>query len=288
MSSAPLLQVRLQAGYGKVRVLEEIAFDLHPGEALGLIGTSGAGKSTLVMALLGLLSWRGGWATGQVLLDGMNLLTLKEKKARGLRGSRFALVPQSPLSALNGALSLRAHFEQAWKAHAPLVRVAFEGRVRELLDRMHLPDILERRPGQISVGQAQRVLLALALLHRPSLLIADEPTSALDPVTQAEIMRLLRRLNRDEGTALLYISHDLASVLQLCGRIAVLHQGRVAECLDAERIEEQARHGATRAMLQALPAPPHVLRTYSAAGSQPVMEADRDKQHAPTEVAALS
>lgn len=287
MPIAPLLQVRLQAGYGNTRVLEDITFDLQAGEALGLIGTSGAGKSTLVMALLGLLPWRGGRARGQVMLGGVNLLALKEKDARQLRGRRFALVPQSPLSALNGVLSVRAHFEQAWKAHAPLHRAAFEARVEELLAQMRLPeDVLKRRPGEISVGQAQRVLLALALLHRPSILIADEPTSALDPVTQAEIVRLLRRLHREEGTALLYISHDLASVLQLCSRIAVLDQGRIAECLAAERIEQEAQHPATRAMLQALPAPASVLRGYGLGSSRAAWSAAREEQALPAETAA--
>jgi ABC-type dipeptide/oligopeptide/nickel transport system ATPase component len=133
------------------------------------------------------------------------------------------------------------------------------------LEEVQLPagdkDFLRRKPGQISVGQAQRVLIALALLHRPSILIADEPTSALDPVTQAEILRLLRQLNQRHGTALLYISHDLVSVLQLCGRLAVLHAGVVAECLPVALIE-QARHPATLALLRLLPAPVSALLAY--------------------------
>ncbi len=265
MSAPSLLRVRLQAGYGQIRVLEEIVFDLKPGEALGLIGTSGAGKSTLVMALLGLLRWRGGHATGEVLFEGSNLLAMSEREARRLRGKRFALVPQSPLSALNSVLSLRAHFEQAWRAHAQSDRKLFEARVQELFAQMHLPSDAQffgRRAEEISVGQAQRVLIALALLHRPSLLIADEPTSALDPVTQAEVVRLLRCRNRENGTALLYISHDLASVLQLCDRVAVLDRGRIAECLHVEGIDEAARHEATLALLHALPVPAKVLRSY--------------------------
>ena len=266
-----LLHVRLRAGYGKVRVLEEVAFELGRGEALGLIGTSGAGKSTLVMALLGLLRWRGGFAEGEVLFEGANLLTMPEREARQLRGRRFALVPQSPLTALNGALSLQAHFEEAWRAHERYDRAVFAARVRGLFEQMQLPgELLARRPGEISVGQAQRVLIALALLHRPSLLIADEPTSALDPVTQAEVVRLLRRLNRENGTTLLYISHDLTSVLQLCDRVAVLDGGRIVECLEVDSIEEQARHRATRALLDALPVPTHVLRSYGCGGARMV------------------
>ena len=260
----PLLSVRLRAGYARSVILQDAQFSLAPGEALGLIGTSGAGKSTLVLALLGLLGWRGGTATGEVLFEGRNLLTLRERALRSLRGARFALIPQSPLSALNSALTLRAHFDQAWKAHERGGRDRLTSRMAELLDQVQLPgdrEFLDRKPGQISVGQAQRVLIALGLLHRPSLLIADEPTSALDPATQVEILRLLRRVNREQGTALLYISHDLLSVLQLCSRVAVLDHGRIAECLPVVHIGE-ATHPTTRSLLSALPVPYHVLQQY--------------------------
>jgi ABC-type glutathione transport system ATPase component len=266
MSLPLLLSVRLQAGYRRVTVLEDIAFDLKRGEALGLIGMSGAGKTTLVMALLGLLRWRGGFANGEVLFEGANLLTMPDKAARQLRGRRFALVPQSPLSSLNGVMSLRAHFEEAWRAHKSYERQTFNTRVCELLEQMHLPtgsEFLARKSGEISVGQAQRMLIALSLLHRPSLLIADEPTSALDPVNQAEIVNLLHRLNRENDTTLLYISHDLTSVLQMCDRVAVLDSGRIVECLEVDGIEQKAQHKTTRALLQALPVPAKVLRTYA-------------------------
>jgi ABC-type glutathione transport system ATPase component len=260
--STPLLQVRLRAEYGGRCILSDLRFDLHSGEALGLVGTSGAGKTTLVMALLGLLSWRGGKASGEVLLDGVNLLTMPAREARKLRGNLIALIPQCPMSALNPAVSLRSHFEQAWRAHESTGAKALESRLLQLLDEVQLPagdySFLRRKPGQISVGQAQRVLIALALLHRPLILVADEPTSALDPVTQAEIIKLLRNLNRRSGTALLYISHDLISVLQLCSRIAVLHAGTIAECLPVEQIE-QAQHPATLALLSSIPMPLHAL-----------------------------
>jgi peptide/nickel transport system ATP-binding protein len=122
-------------------------------------------------------------------------------------------------------------------------------------------EFLRRRPSQISVGQAQRVLIALALLHRPALIVADEPTSALDPVTQAQIVDLLRRLNRRHGATLLYISHDLVSVLQLCDRVAVLHAGAIVENLSVSELAN-ARHEATQALIRALPVPPDVLLRY--------------------------
>jgi ABC-type glutathione transport system ATPase component len=263
--NAPVMRVRLRADYGERCVLKDVQFDLCAGEALGMIGTSGAGKTTLVMALLGLLPWRGGKATGEVLIDGVNLLTMPAGEARRMRGKQIALIPQSPMTALNAAVSLRSHFEEAWRAHESSGKKALEPRLRQLMNEVQLPagddSFLRRKPGQISVGQAQRVLIALALLHRPSILIADEPTSALDPVTQVEIVRLLRQLNRNNGTALLYISHDLVSVLQLSSRLAVLHSGVIAECLQVAQIE-QARHPATLSLLRSLPAPARVLLSH--------------------------
>jgi ABC-type glutathione transport system ATPase component len=254
--SAPLLQIRLRAEYGARCVLDDVRFELRAGESLGMVGTSGAGKTTLVMALLGLLPYRGGKAMGEVLIDGVNLLTLPASEARRIRGKQIALIPQSPMTALNPAVSLRSHFEQAWSAHQSSGNKALEARLQQLLQEVQLPAadecFLRRKPGQISVGQAQRVLIALALLHRPSILIADEPTSALDPVTQVEIVRLLKQLNQRNGTALLYISHDLISVLQLCQKVAVLHEGRIAECLEVAEIE-RAAHPATLSLLSALP-----------------------------------
>ena len=262
--SRPLMQVRITAAYGKRCVLGNVQFDLREGETLGMVGTSGAGKTTLVMALLGLLPWQGGKVSGEVLIDGTNLLTMPARQARQMRGKRIALVPQSPMTALNAAVSLRAHFEEAWRAHEPSGTKALEPRLRQLIDEVQLPsgdDFLRRKPGQISVGQAQRVLIALALLHRPAILLADEPTSALDPVTQAEIVKLLRQLSQQNGTALLYISHDLLSVLQLCDRLAVLHGGAIVECMSVAGLE-QAQHPATLSLLRALPVPVGLLLSH--------------------------
>ena len=253
----PLLRVNIQASYGKRQVLRDVHFELNAGEALGFVGTSGAGKSTLVMALLGLLPWRGGRVSGEVMMDGRNLLELSEREMRMLRGKEIALVPQSPMTALNPAVSLRSHFEEAWKAHEDNGRKALDTRLAELLADVQLPgdgEFLRRRSGEVSVGQAQRVMIALALLHRPKVLVADEPTSALDPVTQAEVLTLLKRLNRSTGTALVYVSHDLISVLQMCDRMAVLSEGSVVECLAVGEIE-LATHAATLALLGSLPVP---------------------------------
>ena len=259
-----LLRVQMQAGYAGKPVLRDIRFELKHGEVLGLVGTSGAGKSTLVQSLLGLLPWRGGQVTGEVCLDGKNLLALSERELRKLRGNRVALIPQSPMTALNAAINLETHFVEAWRAHETSGRTALEARLKTLLAEVQLPsglEFLRRRPSQISVGQAQRVLMAMALLHRPALLVADEPTSALDPVTQAQVVQLLRGLNRQRGTSMLYISHDLVSVLQLCDRIAVLDDGVIVENFPVSHIDH-ACHPTTLALLNALPAPASVLMSY--------------------------
>jgi peptide/nickel transport system ATP-binding protein len=261
MSDETLLRVRLSAGYSGTNTLSEIRFDLQPGEILGLVGSSGAGKSTLVLSLLGLLPWRGGRVSGEVLLRGRNVLTLSEKQLRSVRGREIALIPQSPMTALNAAISLQTHFQEAWKAHEKRDPAALSNRVCELMAEVQLPqaaEFLRRRPREISVGQAQRVLIALALLHQPALIVADEPTSALDPVTQTQIVDLLRSLNRKHGMTLLYISHDLISVIQLCDRVAVLHEGTIVENLPVGQLSE-ASHPASQALLRALPVPPETL-----------------------------
>lgn len=262
----PLLEVCLSAGYREQTVLKEIQFELRAGERIALLGSSGAGKSTLLLALLGLIPHRGGWATGEVLLNGRNLLTMPAREARELRGREIALVPQSPLSALNPALSLFKHFEAAWKAHRKAQRQLLLSRIEEVSRRVGLPcdpEFLNRKPGQVSVGQAQRCVLALALLHRPALIIADEPTSALDPVTQADVLQLLREICEENGTGLLFVSHDLLSVFRLCTDILMLSQGELAQRVPLECVTQTA-HPDLRALLNALPVPADLLLRASA------------------------
>lgn len=264
MSTEPLLRVRLAASYAGKPALRNIGFDLERGEVLGLVGASGAGKSTLVLSLLGLLPWRGGRVTGEILLNGLNLLQLSERRLRELRGRDIALIPQSPMTALNSAISLESHFREAWRAHEKNSGALYSMRVQRLLHEVQLPsdaEFLRRRPSQISVGQAQRVLIALALLHSPALIIADEPTSALDPVTQAQVVDLLRGLSRNHGATLLYVSHDLVSVLRISDRIAVLDSGSIVETLPVHRCAE-ARHPATLNLLSTLPVPASILLNY--------------------------
>jgi ABC-type dipeptide/oligopeptide/nickel transport system ATPase component len=248
----PLLHARIWADYpNRPGVLEGLELALGRGEIAGLMGESGSGKSTLAMALLRLLDAKGGAVRGEVQFQGRNLLELSAREMRRVRGREIGLVLQSPLSALNPAMRLGSQLQEAWRAHR-------EGRPDslELLEMVNLPPepaFLERYPRQLSVGQAQRVLIAMAIIHRPALLIADEATSALDVVTQAEILELFRRLNRQLGMSILYISHDLLSVASLCHRIAILRQGRIVESNTSGEIMRRPRHEYTQALLAALP-----------------------------------
>jgi len=262
-----LLQVRLSLDYlGRPGVLDDAIFEMNPGEIVGLVGGSGSGKSSLALALLRLLHLKGGNARGSIRFRGRDLMCAGEREMRRLRGKEIAFVPQSPSSFLNPALRIGEQMNEAWKAHRSGPRDEMRQAVNRAIEHVGLPaepSFLERCPGQVSAGQAQRVLIAMAVLHEPCLLVADEPTSSLDVITQAEVARLLTRLNRDLGMAVLYISHDLPSVAGLCHRVAILHQGRVVEFADTEVLFERPAHAYTRSLIEAIPRLPGRPRAQS-------------------------
>ncbi len=175
---------------------------------------------------------------------------------RAPRGREISIVLQSPLSSLNPALRIGSQLSEAWRAHATGTQVECAAAISSALSSVSLPndaDFLRRRSGQLSVGQAQRVIIAMAILHRPGLLIADEATSALDTITQSEILRLFAQLNRELGMGILYISHDLLSVAALCHRIAILNAGEIVECGPPSQIFGAPRHAYTQKLVAALP-----------------------------------
>jgi ABC-type dipeptide/oligopeptide/nickel transport system ATPase component len=267
-----LLSAHFSVRYaGKPPVLRGVHLEIQRGEVLGLVGQSGSGKSTLAMAILGLLDKKRSPAQGTIRFEETDLLQLPERELRALRGRSVALVLQSPLSSLNPALKIRTQLKEAWRAHASGTNADCANAIRDSLQSVSLPsddEFLRKYPSQMSVGQAQRVLIAMAVMHRPALLIADEATSALDVITQSEILALFRDLNRSTGMAILYISHDLASVAGICDRIAILHQGEIVECGTTEQIFANPQHEYTQKLMAAMPRLVHAspqLQTKTAA-----------------------
>ncbi len=254
VSTALSIDYRLRPG-----VLRDFRLDIEPAEIVGLVGSSGCGKSTLALALLGLLDRNEASIRGSILYGNQDLVTLPERGLRGLRGKDFGLVLQSPLMALSPSLSVGDHLREAWMVHQPKRKNAWRQEALPALDQAGLPsdeDFLRRSARRLSVGMAQRLLIAMATLHRPSLLIADEATSALDVIHQAGILDLFAKLRDDHGMAILFITHDLAAASHLCDRIAVMHQGHVVECAPPDKLFSTPEHDYTRQLVEALPRPP--------------------------------
>jgi ABC-type dipeptide/oligopeptide/nickel transport system ATPase component len=260
MSQRPLLQVRLAIDYpGRPRVLDDAELDVRHGEIVGLVGSSGSGKSSMALAILRLLDAKGGRAQGSIWFQDSELMHAGEREMRALRGRSISFVPQSPASFLNPAMRIDAQLHEAWKAHQRGTRAQMERNVRESIEQVGLPGdhgFLHRYPSEVSVGQAQRVLIAMAILHKPALLIADEPTSSLDVISQAEVLRLLARLNRELGMAILYISHDLLSIANFSNRVAILAAGRIVEFAETAAVFNSPQHPYTRELIAAIPEPP--------------------------------
>ncbi len=263
-----LLRLQASVAYGSKPVLRGANFEVRRGEILGLVGQSGSGKSTLAMAILGLLDRKRSRVEGSIQFDGHDLLQFSEREFRALRGHKLSLVLQNPQSSLNPALKILTQFREAWRAHTRGSTAECDADIRTTLEKVSLPssdEFLSKYPSQISVGQAQRVLIAMSVVHRPSLLVADEATSALDVITQSEILSLFRELNRSSGMAILYISHDLASVAGICDRVAILHEGVIAECGLTAQVLTHPQHEYTKRLLAAMPKMP-TKQAASAAG----------------------
>jgi peptide/nickel transport system ATP-binding protein len=248
------LHVTYASRSGDVPAVRGVDLELAVGETLGLAGESGCGKSTLAGALLRLLP-SGTTVTGEVLLDGEDVLTMRPGRLRAVRWTDMAIVFQGALHTLNPVHRVGRQIGEAIELHNPkLRRKAVEARVGELLELVGLP---ARRaadyPHQLSGGQRQRVLIGLALACEPRLLIADEPTTALDVMVQAQVLRLLERLQREFGLAVIFITHDLSTLAAWCRRIAVMYAGRIVEEGPSRAVLGNATHPYTRALAAAFP-----------------------------------
>ncbi|HJO02695.1 MAG TPA: ABC transporter ATP-binding protein [Acidobacteriota bacterium] len=239
--------------FGDRRVVELEALDLSEGEIVGLAGESGAGKSLTAYALLGLAGKVGAQVSGSILLEGEQLVGRSETWLRGMRGRRIAMVFQNPVSAFNPVFRVGDVVRRALRLHG-LSRSAAQRRAQEALSCVLLdPELLHRYPHQLSGGQAQRVAIALALALGTQVLVADEPTSSLDVTVQAEILQLLRRLRDERSLSVLFISHDLSVLAELCDRVAVMRDGKLVEAGPTRQLLASPREPYTRELVDAVP-----------------------------------
>lgn len=256
-SPAPLLSAEISVDYpGQKTVLRRARIEVFPDEMVGLVGQSGSGKTTLALAILRLLDHTGARVYGRTTLLGQDLASLDERRLRKVRGRLVGLVPQSPAAALNPALRIGTQLREAWRAHSSEPWSSQERRVSGLFETVGLSPgevFMKRFPGEISVGQAQRVLIMMALLHSPPLLLADEPTSALDVITQREVLDLLIRTAKERRMSVLLISHDLAAIASLCQRLAILHEGEVVETGPVKTVLGAPAHPFTKRLVAAVP-----------------------------------
>jgi peptide/nickel transport system ATP-binding protein len=259
VTDVPILAIEnLTVVFGTTRgdhaAVRDVSLTVPAGSTVALVGESGSGKSTTAAAVNRLLPANGRVTAGRVLLDGRDLLTLSEREMRRIRGAGIGLVPQDPMSNLNPLMRIGDQVAEALEVHDVANGKAAWARALELLELVGIPDPAARAaqyPHEFSGGMRQRALIAVGLACRPRLLVADEPTSALDVKTQAEIVALLRSLRARFGLSLLFVSHDLAVVSELCDRIAVFHRGEIVETAPTAELLSAPQHPYTRSLLAA-------------------------------------
>jgi len=241
---------------GLVRAVTGVDFAVRRGEIVGLVGESGCGKSVTSLSILGLIGPPGRIESGEVRFDGEDLLTLPEKRLRSIRGDRIAMIFQQPTSSLNPVMDVGFQLGEVLEIHRNMKRRAARQRAEELLQMVGIPDPkrrLDAYPHEMSGGMAQRVMIAMALACEPELLIADEPTTALDVTIQAQILDLMRTLQRETGTAIVLITHDLGVVAEMCDRVAVMYAGEIVEQTDVRSLFTAPRHPYTQGLIGSIP-----------------------------------
>ena len=241
---------------GVVKAVDEISFSVKRGEVLGIVGESGCGKSVTALSILGLVPHPGRNVRGRILFDGHDLSEMSNRELSELRGDRISMIFQQPTSALNPVMTAGLQIEEVFELHREMTEDVREDKAEEMLTRVGIPDPGRRArsyPHELSGGMAQRVMIAMALACEPDLLIADEPTTALDVTIQAQILDLMRDLQRDSNTAVVLITHDLGVVAEMADRVAVMYAGEIVEETDVHTLFSEPKHPYTQGLLGSIP-----------------------------------
>jgi peptide/nickel transport system ATP-binding protein len=250
------LVVEFPGRHGTLRALDDISFEIEPGEILGVVGESGAGKSLTGASIIGLLEPPGRIASGQVMLEGQRIDNLSHEQMRHIRGRKIGAIFQDPLTSLNPLYTIGRQLMETIQSHLPVAAAQARKRAIGLLEDTGIPAAGERidhYPHQFSGGMRQRVVIALALAAEPKLIVADEPTTALDVSIQAQIIQLLKRVCRDRGAAVMLITHDMGVIAETCDRVAVMYAGRIAEIGPVHEVINQPAHPYTMGLMAAIP-----------------------------------
>ncbi|WP_442580340.1 ABC transporter ATP-binding protein [Mesorhizobium sp. ASY16-5R] len=250
------LQTHFRTPKGINRAVQGVSFSVDAGETLAIVGESGCGKSVTSMSIMRLLPSGAAKSAGRVTLDGRDLLGLSEAEMQAVRGNEIGMIFQEPMTSLNPVLTVGAQVSETIALHQNISRAELARRALEMLDLVGIPDAPRRMneyPHQLSGGMRQRVMIALALACKPRILIADEPTTALDVTIQAQILELLRDIQREHGTAIILITHDLGVVAESTNRVAVMYAGRKIEEAATDTLLANPRHPYTRGLLAAVP-----------------------------------
>ncbi len=259
----PLLDVRhlttrFHTRNGIVHAVEDVSFTVDPGETLGIVGESGSGKSVTCYSLMGLIPQPPGRIhRGEAIFDGVDLLKSTEKQLRKIRGKRISMIFQDPMTSLNPFMKVSAQLTEPLALHENLTGKKAMKRAIDSLAEVGIPDPEKRinsYPHEFSGGMRQRVMIAMALITRPELLICDEPTTALDVTVQKQVLDLIRERQRDLGTAVIFITHDLAVVSEMCDKINVMYAGRIVESAEKSELFQHPLHAYTRSLLKSIPA----------------------------------
>ena len=250
------LRVEFPTRRGTLLALDDVSFSIAPGEILGVVGESGAGKSLTGAAIIGLLEPPGRVAGGQILLDGQRIDNLPAEAMRQIRGKRIGAIFQDPLTSLNPLYTVGRQLIETIQVHLGLDAAAARQRAIALLQSTGIPAAeqrIDQYPHQFSGGMRQRVVIALALAAQPALIVADEPTTALDVSIQAQIIALLKTLTKEQGAAVMLVTHDMGVIAETCDRVAVLYAGRVAEIGPVQEVIHKPAHPYTRGLMACIP-----------------------------------